>query len=315
MVTLKDIAREAGVSKALVSYYLSGSKAGRMSRETAERIGDAVKKLNYRPNRLARSLRTGKSRNIGFLVGNISDFYFGHLTEEVLEAARRLDYSPIIAVTKHSPKEKGEALVFLMRNRIDGLLIAVSIADVPQRELLAENGIPVLRFTYPEPDAVSLLCDISAALLEACRCFKERGHTSMFGYFDRMLPWNRLLDIAAEQAGIELVHKTYYSAEERGEILRYIEEERPSAILLNGMTLYDVLNRLETIPGYFPELIIGVDEFRILRESPQIIGAIRTCTAEKARRGVRLLVDRLEQPALPREEVIYLPPAEFVRYC
>ena len=137
----------------------------------------------------------------------------------------------------------------------------------------------------------------------------------MFGYFDRMLPWNRLLDIAAEQAGIELVHKTYYSAEERGEILRYIEEERPSAILLNGMTLYDVLNRLETIPGYFPELIIGVDEFRILRESPQIIGAIRTCTAEKARRGVRLLVDRLEQPTLPREEVIYLPPAEFVRYC
>ena len=60
MVTLKDIAREAGVSKALVSYYLSGSKAGRMSRETADRIGNAVKKLNYRPNRLARSLRTGK---------------------------------------------------------------------------------------------------------------------------------------------------------------------------------------------------------------------------------------------------------------
>lgn len=120
------------MSKTLVSCYLSGSKAGRMSAETAKRIEEAVKKLNYRLNCLARSLRTGKSRNIGFLVGNISDFYFGHLTEEVLEAARRLDYSPIIAVTRHSPKEKGEALDFLMRNRIDGLLTAVSIADVPQ---------------------------------------------------------------------------------------------------------------------------------------------------------------------------------------
>lgn len=315
MATLKDIAQKAGVSKALVSYYLSGSKAGRMSAETAKRIEEAVKKLNYRPNRLARSLRTGKSRNIGFLVGNISDFYFGHLTEEVLEAARRLDYSPIIAVTKHLPKEKGEALDFLMRNRIDGLLTAVSIADVPQRELLQANGIPVLRFSYLEPDAVSLICDCSAALLEACRYFKERGHTSMFGYFDRTFPWNHPLDIAAEQAGIKLIHKTYLSTEECGEILRYIEEARPSAILLNGMTLYDILNRLETIRGYSPELIIGVDEFRILRESPRIIGAVKTCTVEKARRGVQLLVDRLEQPGLPREEVVYLPPAEFVRYC
>lgn len=137
----------------------------------------------------------------------------------------------------------------------------------------------------------------------------------MFGYFDRTFPWNHPLDIAVEQAGIKLIHKTYLSMEERGEILRYIEEARPSAILLNGMTFYDILNHLETIRGYSPELIIGVDEFRILRESPRIIGVVKTCTVEKARRGVQLLVDRLEQPGLPREEVVYLLPAEFVRYC
>ena len=56
MATLKDVAREAGVSVALVSYYLNGSKAGRMSDETRGRIAEAMKKLNYRPNRVAQSL-------------------------------------------------------------------------------------------------------------------------------------------------------------------------------------------------------------------------------------------------------------------
>ena len=72
MPTLKEIAREAGVSGALVSYYLNGGGKGRMREETRRRIDEAIRKLKYHPNRLARSLRTGRSRSIGFLAGNIA---------------------------------------------------------------------------------------------------------------------------------------------------------------------------------------------------------------------------------------------------
>lgn len=73
MPTLKEIAREAGVSGALVSYYLNGGGKGRMREETRRRIDEAIRKLKYHPNRLARSLRTGRSRSIGFLAGNIAN--------------------------------------------------------------------------------------------------------------------------------------------------------------------------------------------------------------------------------------------------
>ncbi len=58
-VTLKDIAKEAGVSTALVSYCLNGSKSGWMSEKTRQRFEEAASKLNYKPNRLARSLLSG----------------------------------------------------------------------------------------------------------------------------------------------------------------------------------------------------------------------------------------------------------------
>ena len=100
MPTLKEIAREAGVSGALVSYYLNGGGKGRMREETRRRIDEAIRKLKYHPNRLARSLRTGRSRSIGFLAGNIANPYIGHLAEEALEEALEHDYTLIPALTE-----------------------------------------------------------------------------------------------------------------------------------------------------------------------------------------------------------------------
>lgn len=315
MPTLKDIAREAGVSGALVSYCLSGSKAIRINRETRARIEAAARKLNYHPNRLARSLRTGKSRSIGLLVSNLSDPYFGHLAEEILEAAQNYDYSLIFGVTKYgADDDKAKALDFLMRTHIDGLLTSLSLNGIPGAQLLRENNIPILRFTYQEPGAISLLDDVQDALYDACRCFKERGHRSMLSFFNHPFPWNNVLPEAAEKAGIELIRNTFCTPVERQGIFQYIAECRPRAILLNGRILYELLTLIENIGGYTPDIIVGIDEFHPRRESPLIIGGIRTNTTKKAQRGVELLIERLEHPELPREETILLPPGEFILY-
>lgn len=314
-VTLKDIGREAGVSAALVSYYLNGSKTAWMSENTRKRIGDAIVKLNYKPNRLARSLRTGKSRNIGLLVGNISDSYFGHLAEEALEAARIHDYSLIFSVVKrHVRDEKSNAVEFLMRNQIEALLTCLSLEELPEKKILLGSRIPIVRFAYQEPDAISLMDDVRGALEDACRYLKERGHKSMFGYFDTHLPWNSFLIEAAKKAEIELIHRSYISPGELQSIYQYIAETRPRAILLNGRTLYEVLSLIGSMDGYAPDIIIGLDEFRTLRESPLIVGGIRTRTTEKARRGIELLIERLEHPELPREGIVMLTSGQFIRY-
>ncbi len=313
-VTLKDIAKEAGVSAALVSYCLNGSKSGWMSEETRKRIEEAAKKLDYRPNRLARSLRTGKTRSIGMLVGNISDSYFGHLAEEVLEAARKRDYSLVLAVSKHENEERENALEFLMRNQIDALLTCSSVVNLPEAKNLKKNGIPVVRFGYPEPDAISLQDNVESALKDACRYLKERGHRSMFCFFDTPLPWNSLIAGIADEVGIELVHRTFNSFREAHEIFQWIENNRPSAILMNGRILYQLLERIRGIPDYFPEIIRGVDEFYHQWETPLVAGGILSNTTLKARRAVEILIERLENPDLSREGIILLPPSRFISY-
>lgn len=118
-------------------------------RKTRKRIEEAAKKLDYRPNRLARSLRTGKTRSIGMLVGNISDSYFGHLAEEVLEAARKRDYSLVLAVSKHENEERENALEFLMRNQIDALLTCSSLVNLPEAKNLKKKRDSCRSFWLP----------------------------------------------------------------------------------------------------------------------------------------------------------------------
>lgn len=313
-VTLKDIAKEAGVSTALVSYHLNGSKAGWMSEETRNRIDAAIRKLNYKPNQHARSLRTGRSRCIGMLIAQISNPYFAHLAEEALEAAREREYSLIFGITKYSSREKGKVLEFLMRNRIDALLSCSSLTGIPELRLLQENHLPVLRVGYSEPDVISLLDQVESALEEACRYLKGRGHQNIFCFFDTQFPWNQQLDTVAEKTKTEVIHHMYDSPEQLQMIFRYVAETRPKAIILNGRSLYDLLPVIQQLNNYSPDIIIGQDEFYIIRESPLIVGGILTNTTLKARRGIELLIDCLEHPKLPRQGQVMLPPAKFICY-
>ena len=76
-VTIKDIATEAGVSIALVSFVMNNKADGkntyRVNKETAQRILEVAQKLNYQPNNAARTLRSGKTNTIGVIVSDISN--------------------------------------------------------------------------------------------------------------------------------------------------------------------------------------------------------------------------------------------------
>ena len=310
MATQKDIAREAGVSNSLVSYYLTGSKSARMSDETRKRIDAATRRLNYRPNRLARSLRTGKSKCIGMLISQISNPYFSHLAEEALKEARRLDYSLIPAMTSYNDQEIRATAEFLMRNRIDALFTCIGVGKLQE----CFDSVPILRPLYAAPGILTLRSNVDKAFVDAFLFFKSRGHSRVFGYYDKNMPWNDSLRSGAEQTGMTLDHRRICCSKDYEEVYHWIAAHRPGEIFLNGRTLDQVLNLLRTMEGYRPDIIIGVDEFHTYLESPLIVGGIQTSTAEMARRGIQILIERIENPNLPREGILEVPPGRFVDY-
>src|SRR5689334_12705183 len=95
MATIKDVARVAGVSIATVSATLNG--APRVSEKLAKRVWDAIESTGYSPDGVARSLRLGRTRSIGLVVGDISNPFFTSLAKVVEARASEAGYMVIVA--------------------------------------------------------------------------------------------------------------------------------------------------------------------------------------------------------------------------
>ncbi len=100
-VRLKDVADAAGVSVALVSNYVNGKSTARMSDETRDRIDLALRELNYRPNLVARFLRTGQSRSIGLITAGLAHETHQNLMLLIHEALIRRNWNMLAYYTKN----------------------------------------------------------------------------------------------------------------------------------------------------------------------------------------------------------------------
>lgn len=126
-VSLSDIAREAGVSTALVSYVLSGKeKEGRVGLEIARKIRNIASDLNYQPNLLAKSLRDGRTYTIGLIIADISNPFFANIAREVEDESRRNGYTVIIGSSDEDADKAYDLMTVLVNRQVDGFIIVSS---------------------------------------------------------------------------------------------------------------------------------------------------------------------------------------------
>jgi len=122
LVSIKDVARLAGVSPTTVSRVINGT--GKTSANTARKVLQAIEKLNYQPNLLARSLRSQRSRLLGFLVIDIESPVFARLAKYIEEAATRKGYNLILCNVGENPKKEREYLEILIQRQVEGILFS-----------------------------------------------------------------------------------------------------------------------------------------------------------------------------------------------
>ena len=101
MATIKDVAREAGVSISTVSCYLNKTKP--VSKELGKSIQDAIDKLNYSHNMLARNLRTKRNMDIGVILPNLEDSYYAQVFRGIKSYFRNTEYSVIVEFSENIP--------------------------------------------------------------------------------------------------------------------------------------------------------------------------------------------------------------------
>ena len=118
IATLKDVAREAGVSIAAVSYSLNGG--GSIGEEVRARVREVAERMGYRPNRSARAVRTGRSMTLGLVVPDLNNPYYPALAQSFERAARQAGYTVVLIDTSGSEEEEVEGIRHLENHGVAG---------------------------------------------------------------------------------------------------------------------------------------------------------------------------------------------------
>lgn len=178
MTTMQDIADIAGVSKASVSLVLNGRDVGHVKPQTAELIRQTAAKLGYRPNQLARSLRTHRTHLLGFIGEQVATTpYAGGIILGAQDAASTYGYV-LLTVSTDGMADEEQEITVLKRYGVDGFLYSKMfnrITDVPRS--LADYPLVVVdaidrdkQFPSIEPDEFQIGYDATKRLIDAgCR--------------------------------------------------------------------------------------------------------------------------------------------------
>ena len=155
MATLKDVAAETGLTVTTVSRVLNNR--GYISDETREKVYAAMKKLNYRPNEVARSLSKQTSNTIGVIVPHISHPYFSEMISNLENAASKKGYKIILCNSRGKDQKEREYLEMCTSNRVAGIILCS--AGVAVEEFSGSNIPLVTVERFLENGTASVECD------------------------------------------------------------------------------------------------------------------------------------------------------------
>src|SRR5215468_2592225 len=125
--SISDVARESGVSIFTVSAVVNNK--AHVSKERRQRVEEAIRKLNYRPNLIARSLIKQKTQTIGMIVPDIANPFFPMVVRGAEDAAQQHGYNLLLCNSDDTLKKEENAIELLLSKRVDGILLTKAAGD------------------------------------------------------------------------------------------------------------------------------------------------------------------------------------------
>ena len=260
-VSMKDIAQEAGVSTALVSYVLNGKdKEFRVGQEMAGKIRQIASTLNYQPNYLAQSLRSGRTQTIGLIIADISNPFFANIARIVEDEAKRNGYTVIIGSSDEDAGKSYDLINVLLNRQVDGFIIVSSENTEDQIHYLKSRNVSfvLLDRYFPQIQTDFVALDNYKAAYEAGSHLIQGGYSTV---------------------GLIAYRSQLFHMQER--IRGYMDSLRTNAIQFQPEWLTEVdFNRIE------PELRSGIDA---MLASEQAVDALIFATYRLAISGLKYI--------------------------
>ncbi|WKZ58096.1 MAG: LacI family DNA-binding transcriptional regulator [Cyclobacteriaceae bacterium] len=176
-VTIKDIARELGISPSTVSRALKDHPD--ISPDTKKAVNELAEKLNYQPNIVALSLRQSKTNTIGVIIPEIVHFFFSTVISGIEDVAYSAGYNVILAQSNESQTREISDIKALFNSRVDGMLMSVSreTTNFDHIESMLAKGVPIVFFdrVYDTGQASKIIVDDFTGAKEATLHLIDQG--------------------------------------------------------------------------------------------------------------------------------------------
>lgn len=176
--TIKDIASRTGLGLATISSYLNG---GNVREKNREKIEAAIRELNFEVNEVARGLKTNRTHTIGVVIPELNNVFCAQIITDMEDILRRKGYATIICDCRTDKALEREAVEFLSRKRVDGIInmpVDATGAHLKQFEA-AHKPIVIIDRRLPQIHCDSVLVDNRDAAKKAADILIENGHRNI----------------------------------------------------------------------------------------------------------------------------------------
>lgn len=321
-VTIADVARMANVSKATVSAVLNNKAT--VSPQTRAIVTEVIRKLNYRPNEIARSLSIRKTKCIGLVIKEIDNPYFAKVMKGVFDVCCEMGYTVLLGSSELSPNQEFKSVETLTHRHVDGLIISPLQGDDIDfsylGNLLRENYPLVMLGTVKNYITNTVDVDNVRAAYEAVSYLIDLGHASI-AYFsgpaysshsqdrlegyrqamiDHQLPLQKkfILEVGSYIANSYQVGKRLFSE----------SNDWPTAVFCyNDLVALGLINALTELGVGVPEQVsvIGFDDIEFCDAARVPLSTVHVPAYDIGRTAARLLLKQIAT-AEPLNEKILL---------
>jgi LacI family transcriptional regulator len=315
-VSIKDIAKQLNISITTVSFVINGkAREKNISESLTKKVLELVAELNYQPNTLATSLRTGKTKIIGFLVDDISEPFFSGIARRIDEIASSLGYKILFSSTRNDTDKAIELLQIFKDRHVDGYIMALPEGLEEEVKKLIQTDAPVVLFDRYVQDVKTdyVIIDNLSSTYEATEHliknnYKKIGFVTIDTLQQQMVDRLAGYEIAVEKYNLPaFVKKIKYvnSAESIEEMIKFFKAEKQldavvfaaNYICLDGLRTFRKLG----IQIHKDMAVVSFDDFEILEFCEPPVTAIAQPLEAIAENVMKILLNKLKRTGKPVE--------------
>jgi DNA-binding LacI/PurR family transcriptional regulator len=264
--TIKDIARQAGVSHTTVSRALHRSPL--ISEATTLRIQKIAVELGYRPSVAARSLKTNRSQALGVIVAHIADPFFSEILEGIDDVAQENGYSLFIASAQDDPVRENSIIQTMREHRVDGVILCSPNLTPQQSKQINSYNIPIVAINNQASQGYrfAIYHDDTDGGRQICLHLISLGHKKIAFLgniaagrtnLERLVGFKQAMEEANLSVPVDFIHHASGNSPEHGlegvEYYLHLPEMPTAVICYNDLMAIGVLKELHRAGLRVPE--------------------------------------------------------------